>query len=70
MVMGRLIKVRNYLGDPATTFFVVAEANGAPTIDVLQNALSSPDSEYQDLGRVNESFIDASGLNPGQFSRL
>jgi hypothetical protein len=70
MAMGRLIKVRNHFGDPATAFFVVAEANGAAAIDVLQNALSSPDSEYQDLGRMNESFIDALGLKPGQFSRL
>jgi hypothetical protein len=70
MLTGRLIRVQNYRGDPTATIYVVAEANGTAAIDVLKKAFAHVGGEYEDLGRVNDSLIDALNLKAGQFGRL
>ena len=70
MPTGRLIRVQNYRSDPTAIIYVVAEANGTAAIDVLKKALAHAGGEYEDLGRVNDSLIDALNLKAGQFGRL
>jgi len=70
MPTGRLIRVQNYRSDPAAIIYVVAESNGTAAIDILKKAFAHASSEYEDLGRVNDSLIDAMNLKAGQFARL
>jgi hypothetical protein len=70
MTKGRLIRVRNYRRDPAATIYIVAERESAAAIEILEKALAEVGSEYEDLGRVNDSLIETLRLEPGQFSRL
>jgi hypothetical protein len=70
MPTGRLIRVQNYRRDPTAMIYVVVEANGTTAVDILKKALAHVESEYEDLGRVNDSLIDALNLKAGQFGRL
>jgi hypothetical protein len=70
MPTGRLIRVQKYRSDPTAIIYVVAEANGTAAIEVLKKALEHVGGEYEDLGRVNDSLIDALNLKAGQFGRL
>jgi len=71
MTAGRLIMIRNGRNNPkATTIYVVAEEHQCAAVKVLEKAFSSEVGEYEDLGPLNESFIDALGLARGKFARL
>jgi hypothetical protein len=70
MPTGRLIRIRNYRSASTAIIYVVAEANGTAAIDVLKKALAHAGGEYDDLGRVNDSLVDALNLKAGQFGRL
>jgi hypothetical protein len=48
----------------------VAEPETDEAVNVLQRALSRPRKEYEDLGRVNDSFVISLDLKPGQFKRI
>jgi hypothetical protein len=69
MMFGRLIRVRAHRHDPEATIYVVAEAEVEKAIDILKIALARPDDEYEDLGRVTDTLLNALSLQPGQFAR-
>lgn len=69
MKFGRLIKVRTHRGDPNATIYVVAEAEAEKAIHILRVSLVRPQDEYEDLGRVTDSLLNALSLQPGQFAR-
>lgn len=52
-----------------STIYVVAEADVEKTTDILKTALARRHDEYDDLGRVYGSLLNALGLQPGQFAR-
>jgi hypothetical protein len=70
MMFGRLIRVRAYRRDPEATMYVVAEAEVEKAIAILKIALARPLDEYEDLGRVSDTLLNALSLQPGQFARL
>ena len=69
MGFGRLIRVRAHRRDAQATIYVVAEAEVDKAIDILKIALARSNYEYEDLGRVTETLLNAIGLQPGQFTR-
>jgi hypothetical protein len=69
MAAGRLIRVR-CCHDPAPTVYVVAEADCAAAIEILEKVFATAGADYEDLGRINDSLVDALRLKLGQFSRL
>jgi hypothetical protein len=69
MLFGRLIRVRAHRRDPEATIYVVAEVDVDKAIDILKTALARPHDEYEDLGRVSDTLLNALGLQPGQFAR-
>jgi len=69
MAFGRLIRVRAHRSDVEATIYVVAEAEVEKAVDILKIALARPHDEYEDLGRVTDSLLNALGLQPGQFAR-
>jgi hypothetical protein len=69
MGFGRLIRVRAHRRDADATIYVVAEADVEKATDILKTALARPHDEYDDLGRVSDSLLNALGLQPGQFAR-
>jgi hypothetical protein len=48
----------------------VAEADCAAAIELLEKVFSTAGGEYEDLGHVNDSLVDALRLKAGQLSRL
>jgi hypothetical protein len=66
---GRLIRVRSHRRDPQATIYVVAEPELDKAIDILKVALVRPHDEYEDLGRVTDTLLNALFLQPGQFAR-
>ena len=50
--------------------YVVATSELDAAIELLKNALSMPNLDYEDLGRVNDSLIQALKLKHGEFYRL
>ena len=68
MMFGRLIKVRAHRSDPEATIYVVAEAEVEKAIAILKIALVRPNDEYEDLGRVTDTLLNALSLQPGQFT--
>jgi len=68
-VFGRLVRVQRHRGDPAATIYVVAEPEAEKAIRILKNALSRLNDDYEDLGRVTDSLLDALSLQPGMFTR-
>jgi hypothetical protein len=70
MALGRLIRVRKKRNDTEAAIYVVAESETDEAVNVLQRALSRPRKEYEDLGRVNDSFVISLDLKPGQFKRI
>jgi hypothetical protein len=66
---GRLIRIRTHRSDADATIYVVAEAEVDKAIAILQRAISQPNSEYEDLGRVSDSLLTALSLQSGQFTR-
>jgi hypothetical protein len=69
MEFGRLIRVQSHRGDPEATIYVVAEAEAEKAIDILKVALAQPFDDYEDLGRVSDTLLNALSLSPGQFAR-
>jgi hypothetical protein len=69
MMFGRLIRVRAHRRDPEATIYVVAETEVEKAIDILKVALARPHDEYEDLGRVTDTLLNALRLQPGQFAR-
>jgi hypothetical protein len=69
MGFGRLIRVRAHRRDPESTIYVVAEAEIEKAIDILKVALARPHDEYEDLGRVTDTLLNALDLQPGHFAR-
>jgi hypothetical protein len=61
--------VREHRRDAQATIYVVAEAEVDKAIDILKIALARSNYEYEDLGRVTETLLNAIGLQPGQFTR-
>jgi hypothetical protein len=55
MGYGRLIRIRTHRRDADATIYVVAEAEVDKAIAILQRAVSQPNSEYEDLGRVSDT---------------
>jgi hypothetical protein len=54
---GRLIRIRTHRSDADATIYVVAEAEVDKAIAILQRAISQPNSEYKDLGRVSDTLL-------------
>jgi hypothetical protein len=54
---------------PEATLYVAAEAEVEKAIDILKIALARPHDEYEDLGRVTDTLLNALDLQPGQFAR-
>ena len=48
---------------------MVAETEVEKAIDILKVALARPHDEYEDLGRVTDTLLNALRLQPGQFAR-
>jgi hypothetical protein len=69
MGFGRLIRVRAHRRDPEDTIYVVAVPEVEKTIDILKIALVRPHDEYEDLGRVSDTLLNALDLQPGKFAR-
>ena len=69
MGYGRLIRIRTHRRDADATIYVVAEAEVDKAIAILQRAVSQPNSEYEDLGRVSDTLLAALSLQSGQFAR-
>jgi hypothetical protein len=69
MMFGRMIRVRVHRHDPAAVIYVVAEAEVEKAINILRTALVRPLDEYEDLGRVSDTLLNALRLQPGQFAR-
>jgi hypothetical protein len=69
MGFGRLIRVRAHRSDSEATIYVVAEPEVENAIDILKIALVRPNDEYEDLGRVTDTLLNALSLQPGQFAR-
>jgi hypothetical protein len=66
---GRLIRIRTHRSDADATIYVVAEAEVDKAIAILQRAISQPNSEYEDLGRVSDTLLTALSLQSGQLTR-
>jgi hypothetical protein len=66
---GRLIRIRTHRSGADATIYVVAEAEVDKAIAILQRAISQPNSEYEDLGRVSDTLLTALSLQSGQFTR-
>ena len=69
MRFGRLIRVRAHRRDPESAIYAVAEPEVEKVVDILKIALARPNDEYEDLGRVTDTLLNALGLQPGQFAR-
>jgi hypothetical protein len=69
MMFGRLIRVGAYRHDPAAAIYVVAEADPQEAIQILKIALVRPQDDYEDLGRVTDTLLNALSLQPGQCAR-
>jgi hypothetical protein len=69
MGFGRLIRVRAHRRDPQATIYVVAEPEVDKAIGILKTALARPFDDYEDLGRVTDSLLNALSLQPGTFTR-
>jgi hypothetical protein len=69
MRFGRLIRVARRPLDPHGTLYVVAEPDPDKAVDLLKNALTDPDGEFEDLGRITEDLLDALQLESGTFTR-
>ena len=69
MRFGRLIRVRAHRRDPESAIYAVAEPEVEKAVDILKIALARPNDEYEDLGRVTDTLLNALGLQPGQFAR-
>jgi hypothetical protein len=68
-MFGRLIRVRAHRRDPEATIYVVAEPEVEKAIGILKAALARPFDDYEDLGRVTDSLLNALSLQPGTFTR-
>ena len=68
MTNGRLIRIRTARSDAAAVIYVVAEKR-EKAIAILKHALSRPEDEYEDLGRVTDTVLAALALQPGQITR-
>jgi hypothetical protein len=68
-VAGRLIRVQAYRADPEATIYVVAEPEVEKAISILKTAITRPNDDYEDLGRVTDSLLTALSLQPGMFTR-
>jgi hypothetical protein len=55
--------------DAQATIYVVAKAEVEKAIDILKIAFARPSYEYEDLGRVTDTLLNALRLQPGQFTR-
>jgi hypothetical protein len=69
MTNGRLIRIRTHRSDADAIIYVVAEPESDKAIAILKRALSRPEDEYEDLGRVTDTLLTALSLQPGQFAR-
>ena len=69
-MIGRLIRVQAYRGDPEGIIYAVAEPTIDKAIDILKTALSRPSDEYEDLGQVMDNLLNALSLKPGTFTRI
>jgi hypothetical protein len=69
MGFGRLIRLRAHRRDADAAIYVVAEADIEKATDILKSGLARPHDEYEDLGRVPDTLLNALGLQPGQFTR-
>ena len=69
MTNGRLIRIRTHRSDAAAVIYVVAEPEREKAIAILKHALSRPEDEYEDLGRVTDTVLTALALQPGQITR-
>jgi len=69
-VIGRLIRVQAYRGDPEGVIYAVAEPTIAKAIDILKTALPQPSDEYEDLGQVTDNLLNVLSLKPGTFTRI
>jgi hypothetical protein len=68
-MFGRLIRVRAHRRDPEARVYVVAEPEVEKAIGILKAALARPFDDYEDLGRVTDSLLNALSLQPGTFTR-
>ena len=68
-MFGRLVRVRAHRGDPEATIYVVAEPEAEKAIDILKVALAHSHHDYEDLGRVSDTLLNALSLQPGLFAR-
>jgi hypothetical protein len=67
--LGRLIRVKNFRGDPDTVVYVVAEPDPIRAVEILKAAGLSSDADFEDLGRVSDALLEVLELKPGQFRR-
>jgi hypothetical protein len=68
-MLGRLVRVRAHRADPESTIYVVAEPEAEKAIDILKIALALSHHDYEDLGRVSDTLLNALSLQPGTFAR-
>jgi hypothetical protein len=61
--------VRAHRRDSEATIYVVAEPEVEKAIGILKAALARPFDDYEDLGRVTDSLLNALSLQPGTFTR-
>jgi hypothetical protein len=61
--------VQAHRSDPDATIYVVAEPEFEKAVSILKPALSRPDDDYEDLGRVSDTMLDTLSLRPGTFIR-
>jgi hypothetical protein len=64
---GRLIRVSKYRGDPHATSYIVAIAEPAKAMELIQAQASVPGDDVEDLGRVSDSLLTVLKLGTGQF---
>ena len=68
-MLGRLIRVRAYRAAPDTTIYVVGEPEAEKAINILRAGLGRPNDDYEDLGRVSKTLLNALSLQAGMFTR-
>jgi hypothetical protein len=67
--LGRLIRVKNFRGDPDAVVYAVAEPDPARAVEILKNAGLPSDADFEDLGRISNALMKALDLKPGPFTR-
>jgi len=69
MGYGRLVRAKQYRGDPKGVAYIVAIADPNEAMQLIRERVAVTGDEVEDLGRVSEALLTALDLQPGGFIR-